>query len=119
MSIGTTTHHTLPAWPQRLISELEIADGRAERLASALTRAQLNWSPARGAWSIGQCLEHLRLGNEIYLPAIANALEGRQQSPVQEVILSAASRWFIHNYIGPSVGTRAKAPRKARPAAAL
>ena len=115
----TTTHSTLPAWSQRRISELEIADGRAERLARELSREQLNWSPAPGAWSIGQCLEHLRIGNEVYLPAISNSLDGRQPSPVQEVILSAISRWFIHNYIGPSVGTRAKAPRKIRPAAAL
>jgi hypothetical protein len=37
-------------------------------------------------------------------------------SPVQEVVLSRISRWFIHNYIGPAVGTRANAPSKARPA---
>ncbi len=110
---------SLPAWAQRLISELEGADRRAERVAGGLSREQLNWSSAPGSWSIGQCLEHLRVGNEIYLPAIANSLEGRQQSPVQEVNLSGLSRWFIHNYIGPSLGTRAKAPRKIRPAAAV
>jgi hypothetical protein len=114
-----TTHGTLPAWSQRLISELEIADSRAERLARTLSREQINWRPAPGVWSIGQCLEHLRIGNEIYLPAISSSLEGREQSPVQDVILSAISRWFIHNYIGPSIGTRAKAPRKIRPASAL
>jgi len=30
---------------------------------------QLNWSPTPGAWSIGHCLQHLLIGNEIYLPA--------------------------------------------------
>ena len=117
MSMATTTDRTLPAWSQRLISELEIADGRAERVARALSRDQLTWSPAPGAWSIGQCLDHLRIGNEIYLPAISSALEGRRPSAVPELLLSAISQWFIHNYIGPSVGTRAKAPRKTRPAA--
>ncbi len=105
----------LSAWSQRLLSELENADGRAERLARGLTREQFNWNPRPGAWSIGQCLEHLRIGNEIYLPAISNSLEDKQPSPVQEVVLSRISRWFIHNYIGPAVGTRANAPSKARP----
>jgi len=89
----------LSAWPQRLLSELDNADDRAERLARGLTREQFNWNSRPGAWSIGQCLEHLRIGNEIYLPAISNSLEGKQPSPVQEVVLSRISRWFIHNYI--------------------
>jgi hypothetical protein len=117
--MGAKNHSALPAWSQRLISELELADARAERLARGLSREQLNWSPTPGAWGIGQCLEHLRIGNEIYLTAISKSLEGRQQSPVQEVKLSALIRWFIRNYIGPEMGTRAKAPERARPAAAL
>ena len=74
----------LSAWPQRLLSELENADDRAERLARGLTREQFNWNSRPGAWSIGQCLEHLRIGNEIYLPAISNSLEGKQPSPVRK-----------------------------------
>ena len=110
------THSTLPAWSQRLISELQTADARAEQLARPLTRDQLNWSPAPGSWSIGQCLEHLLIANEIYLPAISMSLNTRLPSEVQEVTLSRFSRWFIHNYIGPSNGKRAQAPRKIRPA---
>ena len=109
-------HTTIPAWSQRLISELENADGRAERLARPLTSQQLNWRPAPDAWSIGQCLQHLLISNQIYLPAIAASLEGRQQLPVPEVVLGRFSRWFIKNYIGPSNGARAQAPRKIRPA---
>ena len=115
--MATTTHSSLPVWSQRLISELEILDRRAERLARTLNREQLNWSPAPGAWSIGQCLQHLLIGNEIYLPAIATSLHGQQESPVQEVTLGRFSRWFIRNYIAPSSTTRARAPRKIRPAA--
>ena len=108
---------TLPAWSQHLISELETADARVGQLARPLTRQQLNWSPAPGAWSIGQCLEHLLITNELYLPAISMSLDGRHPSEVQEVTLSRFSRWCMYNYIGPSNGKRAKAPRKIRPAA--
>lgn len=115
--MATVTRISLPLWPQRLISELEISDRRAEQLARALNREELNWSSARGAWSIGQCLQHLLIGNELYLPAIANSLHGRQESPVDEVTLSRFSRWFIRNYIAPSSTTRVRAPGKIRPAA--
>ena len=115
--MATRTQSSVTPWAQRLISELEISDRRAEQLARALNRQQLNWSPVAGAWSIGQCLQHLLSGNELYLPAIANSLEGRQESPVEEVALSRFSRWFIRNYIAPSSNTRARSPGKIRPAA--
>ncbi len=107
----------LPAWSPRLISELEAADLRAESVAKGLTSEQLHWQPGQGAWSIGQCLEHLHIANEVYLPAISTALEGRQLTTVQEVSLGWFSRWFIRNYIAPNPeGTRSRAPRKIEPA---
>jgi len=116
--VAGTTESALPAWSQRLTSELVAADRRAEQLARPLSGEQLNWSPTPGAWSIGQCLQHLLTGNEVVLPAIAISLDGRQQRPVREVTLSWFSRWFIRNYIAPisdSGGTRARAPKKIRP----
>jgi hypothetical protein len=95
---------------------LEAADLRAEQIAEALRPDQLNWQPSPGAWSVGQCLEHLYNANEVYLPAISAALEGRQQCLVEEIRLGWFSRWFIRNYIAPNPdGTRARAPRKIQP----
>ena len=115
----TSINATHPEWARRLIAELERADGRAERVAKGLSREQLNWSPARGAWGIGQCLEHLRIGNELYLPSIAKALDGGERSTVRDVNLSLFMRWFIRNYIGPEMKTLARSPTSARPAAAV
>jgi hypothetical protein len=110
------TQTALPGWSQRLISELDAADGRAERLAKALTREQLNWRPRPEAWSIGQCLEHLYATNQVYLPAISASLEGGQRRRVEEIAPGWFGRWFIRNYIEPSSETkRAKAPRKIAP----
>ena len=106
----------LPDWSLRLNSELEAADRRAENIAGALRPEQLNWQPHPGAWSVGQCLEHLRITNEVYLPAISAALKGRQHSLVQEIRLGWASRWFIRNHIAPNLaGSRARAPKKIEP----
>ena len=105
-----------PAWSQALLSELDDSDRRAELLARDLSREQLNWRPTPVAWSVGQCLSHLLAANTIYLPAISAALEGQQPSPVQQLVLGRFSRWFIRNYIGPSNGKRARAPKKIQPA---
>ncbi|MEO8482019.1 MAG: DinB family protein [Acidobacteriota bacterium] len=99
------------------MSELEAADQRAEQLARGLTYEQLNWTPAPGAWSVGQCLQHLLIANQVYLQPISKALDGRPPSPVNEVRLGWFSSWFIRTYIAPSSsGARSPAPKKIRPA---
>jgi DinB superfamily len=115
--VSATGDFALPVWSQRLIAELEAADGRARSVAHGLSPEQLNWQPRHGAWSIGQCVDHLRIANQVYLPAISNALDGRQRDTVQELRLAWPSRWFIRNYIAPNPqGSRARAPRKIEPA---
>lgn len=105
-----------PAWCLRLTSELKAADERAIALAKTLTPEQLNWNPRPGEWSVGQCLEHLYITNEVYLPAISNSLVGRPIAVVQDITPGWFGRWFIRNYIEPSAETRrARAPRKIAP----
>ena len=109
-----------PAWSARLISEFAAADARASALAKTLTRAQLNWAPQPGVWSVGQCLEHLCVASEFYLPAIARSLTHGRAGVVQEITPGWFGRWFIRNYIEPSSKTkRARAPGKIRPGAVV
>lgn len=109
-----------PPWCVRLISELNRADERAAALARSLNPRQLNWAPAPGVWSIGQCLEHLCVANEVYLDAMSNSLVGHQLAVVQEITPGWFGRWFIRNYIEPSSKpTRRRAPRKIRPRAQI
>jgi hypothetical protein len=104
------------AWAQRLIAELAAADRRAESAAKGLSLEQLNWRIGPDSWSVGQCLEHLHITNEVVLPALSSALEGRPRSAVHEITLSRFSRWFIRNYIAPNPGgARARAPKKIEP----
>ena len=115
--MSTAGDSGLPKWSQSLISELESADRRAEVLAKGLSDEQMNWQPLPGAWSIAQCIEHVHVANEVYLPAIAAALDGHPQTKVEELWSGWPSRWFIRNFIAPNPGgTRAKAPKKIEPA---
>lgn len=107
----------LPAWAFRLIAELEANSRRADDIAKVLSPDQLNWQPQPGEWSVGQCLEHLRTTNEVYMPAISTALQGQPVAVVEEICLGWFSAWFIRNYIAPNPGgARARAPRKIAPA---
>ena len=115
--MSTPADYSSPAWAQRLISELAATARRAEHVAQGLSQEQLNWRPRPDSWSVGQCLEHLRVTNDVYLPVISTALEGRQRSPVLEITPGRFTRWFIRNYIAPNPGgARARAPKKVDPA---
>ena len=107
-------------WCTRLLAELDAADARAIAVARDLTADQINWRAHPGEWSIGQCLDHLAIGNELYMPAIENAIAGGSPAPVQEITPGWFARWFIRSYIAPSAQTkRAKAPSKIVPAATV
>ncbi len=108
----------LPAWSTRLIAELDTSDQQAKELVTGLTPEQLNWQAQPGTWSVGQCLEHLCITNEVYLPAISVSLRDKPVSPVQDITLGWFARWFITSFIEPSPKTkRARAPRKIVPGA--
>jgi hypothetical protein len=108
----------IPHWCLRLTSELDAADARAIALAKGLTAAQLNWKPRPDMWSVGQCLEHLSISNEVYLPRITESLGGPPTGPVDEITVGWFGRWFIRKYIEPTTQQRrARAPRKATPVA--
>jgi DinB superfamily len=115
--VWTVEDSGLAKWSRRLISELESADIRAEAVTEGLSVEQMNWQPMPYAWSVGQCIEHLNITNEVYLPAIAAALDGQPQGRVEEIRLGWPSRWFIRNFIAPNPGgKRAKAPSEIEPA---
>jgi hypothetical protein len=120
-SYNSTVAHpataAVPHWSDRLISELNASDLRAAQIIAGLTSEQLNWRPSAAAWSVGQCLEHLAVTNELYLPPIAKALDGKPASPVAAITPGWFGRWFIASFAEPSSKTkRARAPKQIQPA---
>jgi len=106
------------AWSIRLAFELSANDQTANSLVAGLSGEQLNWQPAPGRWSVGQCLEHLCITYETYLPPISAALEEKPDSPVEQITPGWFASWFIRSFVEPSPnGKRASAPAKIRPAA--
>jgi hypothetical protein len=107
-----------PSWSVRLALELSANDQTAQALAAGLTEDQLNWQPAPGSWSVGQCLEHLCRTNKAYLVSIFAALKEKPNSPVEQITPVWFGRWFIGSFVEPSPNSkRVSAPPKIRPAA--
>jgi hypothetical protein len=107
-----------PAWSIRLAFELSANDQTAEALVAGLGIEQLNWQSVPGAWSVGQCLEHLCITNEAYWIPISAALEEKADSPVEQITPGWFGRWFIRTFVEPSPNARrVSAPSKIRPGA--
>jgi hypothetical protein len=52
-----------------------VIDADAKTLCAGLSEEELSWRPKPGRWSIAQNLAHLRITNEVFLPAVDAALE--------------------------------------------
>lgn len=57
-----------------LITEIDANSSHVESIAHGLTRAQSQWRPEPGRWSIGECIAHLNAANGINLPEIEEGI---------------------------------------------
>jgi len=111
-----TSPASAPAWSDRLHAALDTADARARALAAPLSVAQLNWRVDPASWSIGQCLDHLRVTNEVYSRAMDESLTGAPGGPVETITPGWFGRYFLRTVIDPSPQSRKnKAPAKIKP----
>lgn len=112
----TSNDVAVPQWVARLAAELDAADARATALMSRLAPEQLNWKLDARTWSVGQCLEHLCLSNEVYVAPMQKALANAPRGAAGAITPGWFARWFIRTYIDPATQKkRARAPRKASP----
>jgi hypothetical protein len=115
--MAALSNASMPAWSARLTSDLAAHDQAARNLVAGLSNEELNWQATPGAWSIGQCVEHLCITNEAYLPPMMAALNDKPHAPVEEIAPGWFGGWFIRNFVEPSEkGRRVPAPGKIRPA---
>ncbi|HUF12458.1 MAG TPA: DinB family protein [Longimicrobiales bacterium] len=67
--------------PDEMIAEARRQRRLVERMTASLDEAAFAAAPAPGGWSVGQCLEHLALINQVYLDAIEDAAQRGQGGP--------------------------------------
>ena len=64
----TATTSKLSAVPARLVKELTAIEAGLRDLLDGVSEQQFHASPGPGAWSIGQCIEHLDLTGRSFFP---------------------------------------------------
>jgi len=67
---------------------------------ASLSASQLNWKPAPKKWSIGKCIDHLVVSNNLYLTRIGNLLNIRYSSSENNFSYSQS---FMGNMITKAV----------------
>jgi hypothetical protein len=123
MGLSTTNGGTAASLPpdlQELADEFLAVEGDAERLVEPLDDEQFNWSPAPGAWSIGQCIDHLNVANRKYFDALSAAVDRARASGLTRAA-PIRSSWMGRRFIAmlePPAGMKTRAPRAIRPAVA-
>jgi hypothetical protein len=60
---------------ERLSHQFAEADARMHRLAESVSEAEWGRRPAPGIWSIDECIAHLTLTNQRYVPILAEAAD--------------------------------------------
>lgn len=113
----------LPADLRSLHDQLDAAERDAEALVLGLVEGQGTRRPDVDSWSIAECLDHLAMGNYLYLRAMEKAAtlaraHGRyRRRPVRPGMIG---RLFVRMFEPPPTWwSRLTAPRSIRPRSAL
>ena len=80
-----------------------------------LSDAQASWKPSPDRWSIGECMDHLRVTGEQYYPRLEGAIErAKQGDPSRPYKPRFFGRLFV-KFAGPDGPRRVKAPKAFAP----
>jgi DinB superfamily len=110
---------SLPADIRDLEDQLDKVDQDAGALVAGLTEARGAWRQDPESWSVAECLDHLAMGNRVYVqamrePAARASREGRRRTG--PALPGLVGRWFVR-WLEPPVNPRlkGKAPKAMEP----
>lgn len=97
---------------EKLKRELNSASEQARALSGDLSEAEFRAAPTAGQWSVAECLDHLRITTDAYLPTLREAIaEGRLRGmtgdgPYRADLLGRLLVWIME----PPVFLRSRTP---------
>ncbi|MEZ5305915.1 MAG: DinB family protein [Pyrinomonadaceae bacterium] len=82
-----------------------------------LDYGQFNWKPSEDMWSVGQCIDHLVVTNNLELPAIERAAKGEHTQTFWERLPFFPTMFgnILLKAIDPSSNRKFKAPKSYSP----
>lgn len=104
--------------------QLDSVRDEVQDLAATLSDAQARWRPSPERWSVADCVEHLSLTTEQFLPGLEARIDTAQRrrdptQPVPQTFRRGLVGRFLPRMMEPPVKRRLRAPRGYRPAADL
>ncbi|HLP51019.1 MAG TPA: DinB family protein [Chitinophagales bacterium] len=96
------------------IATFNKVNGEAKLQFGSLTGAQLNWKPSSDKWSIAQCLDHLMVSNNTYLPQLDAVIAGKHSNSFYQNIRFISK--FFGEYLIRETGPVVAKPMKNPPA---
>ena len=74
---------------------------------------QLNWQPGDDRWSIGQCLDHLLIGNTPYFQIFESIRNGTKRTTFWERLPLLPGIWgaLVLNTVKPETARKSRAPK--------
>jgi len=85
---------------ERLASEFTAAGARLHRLAESVDSSAWSRRPGVGGWSIDECVAHLTLTNERYIPILVEAIDAAPvmsdpATPLRQDLAGRLLRWMM------------------------
>lgn len=112
----------LPTELQALLDQIDACERDARDVVDGMSDEQINWQPDQGrAWSVGQCLDHLRAMDHFYVAEfipLAEAARAAGAGPFAGFHPGRFARWFIRSQ-EPPPKRRLRAPKNVAPASAF
>lgn len=96
------------------IATFNTVTAEAKSNFSKLTAAQLNWKPSPDKWSIAQCLDHLIVSNNTYIPQFDAIIAGKHSNSFYQNIRFISK--FFGEYLIRETGPVVAKPMKNPPA---
>ena len=99
------------------LSQIDEIEAKAAMLLSGLSENQFHWSPTAARWSIAQCLVHLGIIGNRYLPCLDETIERAQSDGLVSrgtFRYGFVERWIVQA-TEPPPRIRLRTPVSARP----
>jgi len=96
---------------------LDLIEKQTREVFGPLAYSQISWKPGDDAWSVGECLSHIIITNELYFPVLESASKGTHRESLWERV-SPFSRMFgkqITKIVDPESDKKHKSPRAFKP----
>ena len=93
---------------QAVIDELHSASERLRRLADTVPAGRWAERPAPERWSVGECIAHLNLTSQAYIPKIAVILADAPRTGAPGRFRRDFLGWLIWRVLEPGKGGKAK-----------